>query len=83
MNDGVSRLPRESGANDDNFLDGLRGWLRGVRTRGVSAQAFGKARRLQARSCANDVARIFAVDRDVQPARGAEACLSLFLCASR
>jgi CBS domain containing-hemolysin-like protein len=34
MNEGgVSRLPRDGGANDDRLLDGLRGWLRGLKRR--------------------------------------------------
>jgi magnesium and cobalt transporter len=31
MNDGVTRLPRESGANEDGLIESLRGWLRHMR----------------------------------------------------
>jgi len=31
MNEGVSRLPREGGANDDGLIDSLRSWLRQLR----------------------------------------------------
>ncbi|HMA49085.1 MAG TPA: CBS domain-containing protein, partial [Magnetospirillaceae bacterium] len=34
MNEGgVSRLPRDGGATEDRLLDGLRGWLRGLKRR--------------------------------------------------